>query len=74
MIKPSFSPLSTGERPGAVVPARSGRLLVAGRRRVGFLDWNSGNIETVVERQENPDTMRFNDSKCDPVGRFWTGK
>jgi len=61
----------TGERIGTVVPIENGGALVAlqdGIYRMGLQD---GDKELIA----NPlsDSIRFNDGKCDPVGRFWVG-
>ncbi|XP_071508885.1 regucalcin-like [Diadema antillarum] len=64
--------VNIGETVGAAVPTASGRTLASGASRVGFVDWESGDFETVASLDLPPFT-RFNDSKCDPVGRYWTG-
>ncbi|HEX2094691.1 MAG TPA: SMP-30/gluconolactonase/LRE family protein [Longimicrobiaceae bacterium] len=62
-----------GETVGAVAPAAGGRLLLALRCDLAFLDPESGRVEraaTVLPRRPG---LRFNDGKCDPRGRFWIG-
>lgn len=61
----------TGERVGTVVPIETGGALVAlqdGIYRMGLQD---GDKELITNPL--PDSIRFNDGKCDPLGRFWVG-
>eukprot|EP00057_Strongylocentrotus_purpuratus_P030458 XP_781738.2 PREDICTED: regucalcin [Strongylocentrotus purpuratus] len=62
-----------GQQVGAVVPTRSGRTLVAAAHAIGFLDWETGKIDTLVEVEKDRAETRFNDAKCDAAGRFWVG-
>ncbi|XP_033737416.1 regucalcin-like [Pecten maximus] len=58
---------------GAVVPCRRGGYLVGMERTLSHLDWDSG-VTTVLQEIETVGTDdRFNDGKCDPAGRYWTG-
>ena len=63
--------LTTPDYVGAVVPASGGGLLLA---MDGFatLDVDSGAIRQVAAIQRDP-SVRMNDGKCDPAGRFWAG-
>jgi len=56
---------------GAAVPAADGELLLA---MDGFaaLDLDSGVIRPVAAIPRKP-SVRMNDGKCDPAGRFWAG-
>ncbi|XP_072169887.1 regucalcin-like [Diadema setosum] len=65
--------VNIGETVGAVVTTRSGRTLAAAKHRIGFVDWKTGGVETIVEVEEDKPTTKFNDAKCDPMGRFWAG-
>lgn len=65
--------VSLGMRVGAVVPARSGELVVATQDGFGIFDQRKGRLTALANPEaDNPDN-RFNDGKCDPVGRFWAG-
>jgi sugar lactone lactonase YvrE len=79
----SFDPASgshrewpIGYRVGCIVPRRSGGFLIAGDYGIACFDPQSGSVEPVPgadpEAAKRPDN-RFNDGKCDPQGRFWTG-
>ncbi|XP_033109590.1 regucalcin-like [Anneissia japonica] len=62
-----------GENVGAVVPTKDGRLLIAGRHTFSYLDWESGKLEPIAAVEPDKPNNRFNDGKCDPMGRFWAG-
>ncbi|XP_054771933.2 regucalcin-like isoform X1 [Lytechinus pictus] len=65
--------VNIGKQVGAVIPTRSGRTLVAATHEIGFLDWDSGQIETLIEVEKDRAETRFNDAKCDSSGRLWVG-
>lgn len=58
---------------GAVVPCKKGGYLVGLGRTVAHLDWHSQKVTKLQEIPLNGTKNRFNDAKCDPAGRFWTG-
>lgn len=62
-----------GQRVGTVVARDSGGLVWAGDQGFFFLNEETG-ISTAIADPE-PDLLdnRFNDGKCDPLGRFWAG-
>jgi sugar lactone lactonase YvrE len=62
-----------GRMPGAVVPRRSGGLLLAMQDGLRALDPETGEWTTLADPEEGDPEMRFNDAKCDPAGRFWAG-
>lgn len=65
--------IGLGLKVGAVVPARSGELVVATQEGFGVLDPRKGRLTQIADPEgDNPDS-RFNDGKADPVGRFWAG-
>ncbi|XP_071496446.1 regucalcin-like [Diadema antillarum] len=64
--------VNIGKAVGSVVPTVSGKTLAASESRIGFVDWESGDVEAVASADLPPFT-RFNDGKCDPAGRFWAG-
>ena len=66
--------LFADEYVGAIVPTRTGRLLIAGKRRFSYLDWESASLTKIAEVEIDKPNNRFNDAKCDPAGRFWAGK
>ena len=63
-----------GERIGTVVPMKEGGFLCAGDSGIYSFDPASGKKTNLAdpESDKRPDN-RFNDGKCDPVGRFWAG-
>ena len=52
---------------------RSGRLIVALRRRVVLFDPRSGAMQDLTPPIDEPDTTRLNDGKVGPDGAFWVG-
>jgi sugar lactone lactonase YvrE len=60
------------ETVGAVAPASTGELLVAGRRGLHVLD-PSGDRREVVHLVPEDKVSRLNDGACDPLGRFVVG-
>ncbi len=59
--------------PGCIAPARSGGLVIALRDRIVRARAWGGALELLCRFNHDPKTTRFNDGKCDPLGRFWAG-
>jgi sugar lactone lactonase YvrE len=59
--------------PGTVVPRESGGLVVAMNQGFYALDLAAEELTLLVKAENEPDTNRFNDGKCDASGRFWAG-
>lgn len=58
--------------PGCIAPAESGGLVVALRDGIyRAFDW--GGELHLLQHFSHGTTTRFNDGKCDPLGRFWAG-
>jgi sugar lactone lactonase YvrE len=75
-----FNPVSTEDvqfnldkRIGAVVPSEKGGLLVALEDGIYHYNTITDSISFIVNPAENSSEIRFNDGKCDPAGRLWTG-
>lgn len=62
-----------GEHVGAVVPYRGDEVVVA--LRSGFYTYHllTGELHAIEDPEQEKDTNRFNDGKCDALGRFWAG-
>lgn len=65
--------LLTGEMIGTVVPAESGKLIVALENGFYQLDPETGSKLFIADPEADKPNNRFNDGKCDPSGRFWAG-
>ncbi len=65
--------LLTGQKIGTVVPAASGKVLVALQNGIYQYDPETGTKKLIVDPEEDLPNNRFNDGKCDPAGRFWAG-
>ena len=59
--------------PGCMAPARSGGLVIALREGIHRARAWGGALELLEPAIHDPRTMRFNDGKCDALGRFWAG-
>jgi sugar lactone lactonase YvrE len=62
-----------GQPVGAVVPTRSGDLLLALRDGFGRLDLDTGALRMVAAVESDRPDHRMNDGCCDGAGRFWAG-
>ncbi len=63
-----------GQRVTALLPAENGRLIVIFERSLALWDRSSKSLQelAVLGADESP-SNRFNDGKCDPVGRILVG-
>lgn len=59
--------------PGCMAPARSGGLVIALRDGIYRAREWGGELVAMARVEHDVRTMRFNDGKCDPLGRFWGG-
>ncbi|GAA4358096.1 SMP-30/gluconolactonase/LRE family protein [Variovorax defluvii] len=64
-------PLPT--EPGCMAPAASGGLVIALRDGIYRAPAWGGPLTLLARVDHDVRTMRFNDGKCDPQGRFWAG-
>jgi sugar lactone lactonase YvrE len=62
-----------GSRPGSVVAAGSGSLLMAMEDGFAFVDQETGAATRLLDPEADKPGNRFNDGKCDSRGRFWAG-
>jgi sugar lactone lactonase YvrE len=75
-----FDPVSRAHRQwpfdcevGSLAPMRDGGLLLAQRDGLWRFDTATGERRRLADAPYDPALERFNDGKCDPQGRFWTG-
>lgn len=61
-----------GSRIGTVVPVKKGGALVALQNGIHKIDTKTGKL-TFITAPFSDTSLRFNDGKCDPSGRFWVG-
>lgn len=59
--------------PGCIARSSGGRILVAMRTGIVFLDTADGSLNPVANSPYDPLLMRFNDGRCDAAGRLWVG-
>jgi len=57
--------------PGCIAPARSGGLVIALRDGIYRAPAWGGALTLLAAADYDTAGMRFNDGKCDPLGRFW---
>jgi sugar lactone lactonase YvrE len=60
-------------QPGCIAFHADGGLLVAMRAGLALLDTNSGKLTHLIDPPYDPATTRFNDGRCDAMGRLWVG-
>jgi sugar lactone lactonase YvrE len=60
------------EEPGCIAPAARGGLVVALRDGIYRAPVWGGPLQLLAAAPYDPAKERFNDGKCDPLGRFWT--
>lgn len=58
---------------GTVVQEDGGGVIVAVRNGFARYDTESGVFEMIAMVEHENSSIRFNDGKCDPSGRFWAG-
>jgi sugar lactone lactonase YvrE len=59
--------------PSALAIHAAGGLVVAQRTGLVHLDTASGAVTPLAAALHDPSTIRFNDGRVDPAGRFWIG-
>jgi sugar lactone lactonase YvrE len=59
--------------PGCIAQNAEGGLIVAMRSGISMLDTNTGALIPLLDAPYDPKKMRFNDGRCDSVGRLWVG-
>ncbi|GAB3541252.1 SMP-30/gluconolactonase/LRE family protein [Pontibacter brevis] len=62
----------TGEKAGTVVPIKGGGVLLAMQNSIQKMDTKTGKL-SLVAKPIDDSSVRFNDGKVDPSGRFWVG-
>lgn len=65
--------LNVGQPVGTVVPRTSGGVMLALKSGFAHLDTETEALTLLCDPEEHDPTLRFNDGKCDPAGRFWAG-
>lgn len=58
---------------GAVVPRKSGGVVLAAQRGFYALDPETETFSPLIDPEPHLPDNRFNDGKCDAAGRFWAG-
>jgi sugar lactone lactonase YvrE len=65
--------LNVGEPVGTVVPRASGGVMLALKSGFAHLNLETERLTRLVDPEGRDPSLRFNDGKCDPAGRFWAG-
>ena len=55
------------------VPRRKGGFIAGIGRSLCHVDWEDDKVTKLHEVERRGTANRFNDGKCDPRGRVWTG-
>jgi sugar lactone lactonase YvrE len=62
-----------GEMVGSIAPTRSGNLVAAIATGFVHVDLETGRVRRLATLERVDPTIRMNDGKADPWGRFWAG-
>ena len=73
IAQPRIERWSLPTEPGCMAPARSGGLVIALRDGISRVHEWGGELLPLARVDHDARTMRFNDGKCDALGRFWAG-
>lgn len=65
--------IETAERVTAVAPRKLGGLVLAAEHGFYTLDLETENMTSITNPEKHLPNNRFNDGKCDAMGRFWAG-
>lgn len=71
--QPTIERWALPSEPGCMAPARSGGLVIALRDGIYRARQWGGALVQLTGVDYDTRTMRFNDGKCDALGRFWAG-
>jgi len=66
-------PIQLGDRLGAMVFTKDGRMVVADRAGVHLVDQATGQRQLLSHPDSGQPLNCFNDAKCDQSGRLWSG-
>lgn len=58
---------------GAAVPSEDGHFIMAMQHGFAFFNPKTEELTPIIDPEINLPLNRFNDGKCDPMGRFWAG-
>ena len=65
--------ISVGQMIGAIVISDNGNYLAAMKDGFGYVNRKTGKVDMITNPEKDLPENRFNDGKCDPLGRFWAG-
>ena len=65
--------INVGQEVGCVCPRRAGGLILGMKGGFATLDIESETCRLLFNPENRLPHNRFNDGKCDPMGRFWAG-
>lgn len=71
--KKSQRKVALNQMVGAIALTSNGHFVAALQHGIGFIDRLTDNISMMHTPEETLPGNRFNDGKCGPDGRFWTG-
>ena len=63
--------MSQGNPTSFIVPREKGGYIVSQGLQLGHLDWHSKELKPILSVEPEKPTNRFNDGKCDAIGRLW---
>jgi len=72
-IQQKHQVMKVGQSVGAVALRTSGGLIAALQHGFAAIDLENEAIHMISDPESHLPSNRFNDGKCDPMGRFWAG-
>ena len=69
----TFRTISVYQMIGSLAVCTDGNFIAALQNGFAFIARESGEIKMIADPEKHLPNNRFNDGKCDPIGRFWAG-
>ena len=68
-----YSAIPVHQMIGSFAVCNNGDFIAGLHHGFAFISRAEGKVQMIVDPETDIPTNRFNDGKCDPVGRFWAG-
>lgn len=72
-IRNEHQVMKVGQPVGAIALKTNGDLIAAIQHGFADIEMDSNTVRMIVDPESHLTNNRFNDGKCDPLGRFWAG-
>jgi sugar lactone lactonase YvrE len=68
-----YSAIPVHQMIGSVAVCNNGDFIAGLHHGFAFISRSEGKVQMITDPEVDIPTNRFNDGKCDPIGRFWAG-